>query len=27
MAGLDIKKLDTPDETRQFVDKGHADVC
>jgi hypothetical protein len=26
MAGLDIKKMDTPDETRQFVDKGHADV-
>jgi hypothetical protein len=26
MAGLDIKKMDTPDETRQFIDKGHADV-
>jgi quercetin dioxygenase-like cupin family protein len=26
MAGLDIKTLDTPDETRQFVDKGRADV-
>ena len=24
MAGLDIKKMDTPDEKRQFVDKGHA---
>jgi hypothetical protein len=24
MAGLDIKKMDTPDETRPFVDKGHA---
>jgi hypothetical protein len=24
MAGLDIKKMDTPDEKRPFVDKGHA---
>ena len=24
MAGLDIKKMDAPDEKRQFVDKGHA---
>ena len=26
MAGLEVKSLDSPDETRSFVDKGQADV-
>jgi quercetin dioxygenase-like cupin family protein len=26
MAGIEVKSLDTPDETRPFADKGHADV-
>ena len=26
MAGLEVKRADSPDETRPFVDKGHADV-
>ncbi len=26
MAGLEIKSLSSPDETRPFADKGHADV-
>ena len=26
MASMEVKRIDAPDETRPFVDKGHADV-
>jgi hypothetical protein len=26
MAGIEVKSLDTPDETRPFADKGQAEV-